>query len=322
MLFDLHCDTAFEIYKTNQSLYSNTCAVSLQKYSCFDKKGQVFAIWSDKSLSDDECYLNFRHIADEFKAQIAENESEISLCTTSQQLKDAVEQNKLAAILAVEDARLVGNDLSRLEKLYEYGVRVITLGWQGKSIIGGSYDTDAGLTRFGFEVLKECENIGLIADVSHLSEKSFYDVASKATRPFIASHSNSKLLCNHKRNLTDIQIRTIAASGGICGIDLVRDQLSSNFDSIAALSSHDVMEAVCRHIEHFYSKIPENVCLGLDFDGTKMLPGLECVSEIPTLLEALYHRGLDEDAVNDISFGNAYKFFLNNLENNQPNGEE
>ena len=312
-LFDLHCDTISEIYKSKESLLSNTRAISLDKFSGFDQKAQVFAIWSDNQLTEDEAFVNFLHTATEFRSHLEENTNLIRLCTSGEELESTSKDGLLSAILAVEDARLLANDLSRLERIYESGVRILTLGWKGNSCIGGSYDTDGGLTEFGFEVLKECENLGITVDVSHLSEKSFWDVAGKAQKPFIASHSNCHILCDHRRNITDIQFRTIVSSGGICGINLVGKHLAKRLPGEKALDPSEVLDAVCSHIEHFSAIAPENICLGLDFDGTEPLAGLESVDKTPMLFEALTNRGMDETQAENIFYNNAYNFFLKNL---------
>lgn len=312
-LFDLHCDTAYEIYKSKQTILNNSFGVDLQKFGVFDKKGQVFAIWCDENMTDDEAYVNFKHVAAEFKEQLAENSESICLCTSSQHIKDAAASNKTAAIMAVEDARLLAKDLSRLETLYNEGVRVITLGWKGKTVIGGSYDTDEGLTDFGFEVVKACEDLGIVVDVSHLSEKSFWDVANTATKPFVASHSNANLICTHKRNLTDVQYRTVASSGGVVGVNLVAKHLARSYaDSFP--DDNTVLSTVCSHIEHFL-EIDENaLCLGLDFDGTEPLPGLEDVSKVPVLYQALTNRGVDDNVADKVFFDNAYRFLTTVLD--------
>ena len=312
-IFDLHCDTVSEIYKSKESLLSNTKAVSIDKYSCFSKKAQVFAIWSDNEKSEDEAFVTFQHTATLLREQIEENKELVSLCTTSQELENAQKEGKLSAILAVEDAKLLSGDLSRLERLQEFGVKILTLGWKGHSCVCGSYDTDDGLTDFGFEVLKECENLGIIVDVSHLSEKGFWDVAGKAQKPFIASHSNSHILCGHRRNLTDIQLRTIVSAGGICGVNLVGKHLAKRLPEEKALVPSEVLEAVCQHIEHFSSIAPQNICLGLDLDGTEPLAGLESIDKTPVLFEALTNRGMDEAQAESIFYDNAYNFFLKNL---------
>ena len=312
-VFDLHCDTLSEIYKSKENLYSNSRAVSIERFGGFEKKAQVFAIWSDNEKSEDEAFVTFQHTATEFRSQIEEYKDFISLCSSKEELEKAQNEGKLSAILAVEDAKLLSGDLSRLERIYEFGVRILTLGWKGHSCVCGSYDTDDGLTDFGFEVLKECENLGITVDVSHLSEKGFWDVAGKAQKPFIASHSNSHILCDHRRNITDIQLRTIASSGGICGINLVGKHLAKRLPDEKALDPAEVLDAVCSHIEHFSSISPESICLGLDLDGTDPLAGLESVDKVPMLFEALTNRGMDDDMAENIFYNNAYNFFMKNL---------
>lgn len=312
-IFDLHCDTLSEIYNSKESLFSNSWAVSIEKFQGFEKKAQVFAIWSDNQKTEDEAFVNFLHTATEFKTQIEENREYIDLCKSAEELEKSQSCGKISAILAVEDAKLLAGDISRLERLYETGVRVLTLGWKGHSCVCGGYDTDDGLCDFGFEVLKACEDMGIIVDVSHLSEKGFWDVAGKATKPFIASHSNCHILCDHRRNLTDVQLRTIVSSGGICGINLVGKHLAKRLPGQKALDPSEVLGAVCSHIEHFCSIAPENICLGLDLDGTDPLAGLESVDKIPMLFEALTNRGMDEKQAENIFYNNAYNFFLKNL---------
>lgn len=307
-LFDLHCDTAYEMYRSKQALAENTLGVDINKLNVFDKKAQVFAIWSDENLSDDEAYLNFRHVASEFRQQIDANADSIKLCTCGDELKTAFSEGKIASMLSVEDGRLLAGDLSRLETLYNEGVRILTLCWKGNSVIGGGYDTDDGLTDFGFEVLSECERMGITVDVSHLSEKGFWDVANKATKPFIASHSNASLICSHKRNLTDVQYRTVASCGGIVGISLVAKHLAGVYRENSPENSV-ALETICNHIEHFLEIDDKAISLGLDFDGTTHLAGLEDVSKVPVLYQALTNRGLDEEKADDVFFGNAYRFF-------------
>ena len=109
------------------------------------------------------------------------------------------------------------------------------------------------------------------------------------------------------------RIRTIASCGGICGINLVKSHLSRLLEGTKSQDPAVVFDAVCSHIEHFYNITPESTCLGLDFDGTEPLYGLESVDKIPTLFEALSNRGMDEKTAQNIFYNNAYNFFLKNL---------
>jgi len=309
-LFDLHCDTLSKIYKGQGSFLSNNLGVSIENFDKYEKKAQVFAIWSNSESTDDEAYLEFMHMADFFRDSVKENEEKIKFCTDKSELEN--ENDRLCAILAVEDARLLGGNLERLEKLYEKGVRVLTLGWKGTTCIGGSFDTEDGLSEFGFEVLAKCEELGIIVDVSHLSDKSFWDVAGKATKPFIASHSNSSMLFNHPRNLTDTQLRTLISSGGIVGVSYVGNHLSALLCQPGA-NENKVYETVCTHIEHFLSIDEKCVCIGSDFDGTDSLPGLENVSHTENLCKALVNRIGAEQTADNVFYNNAYNFFVKNL---------
>ena len=310
-LFDLHCDTVPKIYKGEGTLLSNNLGVSIENFEKYQKKAQVFAIWCNSESTDDESFLEFMHMADFFNDYVNENEDKITLCTQREHLEDTEKEN-LKAILAVEDARLLGGNLERLEKLYEKGVRVLTLGWSGTTCIGGSHDTDEGLTQFGIEVVKKCEDMGIIIDVSHLSDKSFWDVAGIATKPFIASHSNSSMLYNHPRNLTDTQLRTIISAGGIVGVSFVGKHLSALLTNSVA-NENKVYETICSHIEHFLEIDERSVCIGSDFDGTEHLWGLENVAQTENLYKALVNRISSEQTADNVFYNNAYNFFVNNI---------
>ena len=313
-LFDLHCDTAFEMFRRKAPFEFNDLAVSLDKYDVFDKKAQVFAVWCDKEKNDDECFREAIHVITHFKSELNQYPEKTKLCLDGNDL--AEDTQRLKAILSVEDARLLGGDIDRLYRLYENGVRILTLGWEGSTNVCGGYDTDEGLTDFGFRVLSECEKIGITVDVSHLSEKSFWDVAGKAAKPFFASHSNSMSLCSHRRNLTDTQFRTIVGAGGVVGVSLVGKHLSLSLAD-GGNDEETSLEAVCAHIEHFLEIDEKHVCVGLDMDGTAPLCGLENVSLVTALEKALVNRGCNEETVNDVFYNNAFTFVQKALENNK-----
>ncbi len=308
-IFDLHCDSLYEMYTQNQGFVSNSLAVSLDKYKDFDKKAQVFAIWSDKNLSDDEAYLKFLHIADFFKDCVLQNSDNACICTSANDLLQNIDQ-KLCCILAVEDARILSGNIDRLYRLYEKGVRVLTLCWKGQTCMGGAFDTDTGLSPFGFEVLRKCEETGIIVDVSHLSEKAFWDVASKATKPFIASHSCACAVCPHERNLSDTQYRTVLQSGGVAGVNFAANHLAKNLD---INNPKSVFDAVKKHISHYYEISQNGVCIGSDFDGTAPLSGLEDISKCKDLYDELCVTLGNKKAADKVLFDNAFEFFSKNL---------
>ena len=296
-LFDLHCDTLLELYKNNEDIRENNLHISLNKAKKFSPYIQVCAIWSDASLSNDEAFKNYINVR-----SYALNTG-ISFTTGASKLK----QN--AFILSVEDARLLNGDISRISSLYNDGVRLLTLNWQGTSIIGGAWDTNEGLTAFGKDVVKSCLELGIITDISHSSIKSseeIYEICFSYNKPLIASHSNSFSICNHKRNLSDELFKKILLSKGLVGISLAKEHIS--YKNI--VSSDDILE----HIYHYLSLGGENViALGCDFDGVSSLPcDINSINE----LDALYSKivnAFGENIAKKIFFYNSYSFMLKNL---------
>ena len=310
--FDLHCDTAYEMYIKKQPLDSNSLAVSLEEFEGFEKKAQVFAVWSENTSPAGDVYGEFFNILENLKTEIDKNYEKAVFCCDAESL--ATNDTRLKIIPAVEGSRLIENDISRLEILRESGVRILTLAWEGLCSACGAYDTDTGLTDFGYKVVEICEKLGIILDVSHISEKGFWDIANVAKKPFIASHSNAQAICNHPRNLSDTQLRTIVSTHGIAGVNLVGKHLSKTFAENQYPDTDSVKETVVKHIVHFIEKgCEKNVCLGCDFDGTIPLNGLEKVSSVKSIAEYMSTLGASPSLIDDIFYNNAYNFFVKNL---------
>ena len=186
-------------------------------------------------------------------------------------------------------------------------MKIITLTWNAANAVGDGADVQnsKGITDFGKSVVREMEKCGVVVDVSHASDKLFYDVAEIATRPFIATHSNSRSVTNHRRNLTDEQFKIIKERNGIVGINFHRDFLSDNPDSA---SRYDLL----KHIDKFLSLGGENViCIGTDFDGCNLpydITGSESLAEI---YEMLLKHNYKESLIRKIFYENALNFFEN-----------
>ena len=300
------------MYHKKQPLLQNNLAVSLEGYGVYDKKAQVFAIWSDGDKAPADAFGDFFEIFENLREEINKNYEKAVLCTDLQTLTS--DDTRLKIIPSVEDLGIIEHDLARLELLREYGVRVVTLAWKGENSICGGYDTDTGLTDFGFLVLEQCEKLGITVDVSHLSQKGFWDVANAAKKPFIASHSNSLSMCNHQRNLSDTQLRTIVQHGGIAGVNLVGKHLSKAFEDLSGVSENAVCQALTSHIVNFVEKGNANsVCLGLDLDGTDALSGLKTVDKVIKIADYMGQQGAQSSFINDIFYNNAYNFFVKNF---------
>ena len=289
-LFDLHCDTILKLYNKNEDFYRNNLHISLEKASLFSPYVQVLAIWSEKTLSNEEAFFKYEKIINYFE-----------------EIKRGIDQkseNIPQFILAVEDARILNGDINRLNTLHSNGVRILTLNWSGSSIIGGAWDTSKGLTDFGKEVVENCINIGIIPDISHSSIESCEDIISicqKYGGVPIASHSNSYSVFHHKRNLNDELFTEIVKMKGLVGVCLANEHLSEKIST-----SSDVLN----HIYHFLSLGGENtVCLGCDFDGIENTPkDITNVSNLSSLFKMI-EKSFGHEIALKIFFENSFKFF-------------
>lgn len=310
-LIDTHCDTAYELFSRREGIAQNTCHFSLSGLEKYSRAAQFFAIWSDKRLSDGECFKRFLSALDYFEDQVRTEQEKIQIVRNSRELLSAWKQNKIAAFLAVEDARLLDGNLSRLDTLHSRGVRYLTLTWGGKSCIGGAHDTDVGLTEFGHKVLERCFELSIIPDISHGSEKLADEVISLSyqyKKPIIASHSNSFGAYPHTRNLRDRHFKDIKALGGIVGISLCRSHLGDNAnESITPLY-------VIRHIDRYMELGGEDVVgLGCDLDGTDLPDGIGGVADLYLLADELAKQGYSDTLIQKIFWGNHYNFILKNM---------
>ena len=298
---DLHCDTAYEIYKTKSELYKNNLHIDMEKSKIFEKYSQIFAIWSDNEKTDDENYDDFFKIRNYFIENISEND--IILCKNGLEYNESKHQNR--TFLAVEGGKLLSDDISRLNVLYENDVRFLTLVWNGVCEIGGAFNTNEGLTDFGKEVVKTCEKLGIIVDLSHSSDKTVSDVFEITNKPVIATHSNSRSVFYHRRNLTDEQFYEIKTRGGIVGISLCRGHVSDEPVNISG---------VIKHIDYYMSLGGENtVCFGCDFDGAEIPDGVVNISGVKNIICELKKIGYNDTLIENIMYKNADNFLLRNL---------
>ncbi len=202
--------------------------------------------------------------------------------------------------MSIEGCEALEGNIDNLYSLYDEGIRLATLTWNYKNCVAtgvGESNLGGGLTDFGKEAVKEMERLGIIVDVSHLSDEGFYDVEKHTEKPFIASHSNSRAVCNHPRNLTDDQLKIIGERGGMAGLNMCVDFLSDRGET----DRSDIL----RHAEHMLNVCGENsVCLGCDFDGIFTTPkDMENVSKIDGLLE-LMENEFGKDITYKIAVGN------------------
>lgn len=309
-LFDLHCDTATVIFDKKESLYQNSCHVSLDKAAYLEQYAQVMAIWTKRSLSDSQGYERFLKVVTNLKSELEINKEHVCLVSDSRELKHAIAQGKTPIILAVEDARIIENDLSRLVALHSEGVRVLTLNWSGESCIGGAHDTGIGLSEFGILTVESCFEMGIIPDISHCSfegAKMTLELAKKHSKPIIASHSDSYSINPHTRNLKDEYFADIIGLNGLVGINLCPDHLVRGEN---ANISH-----ILAHIEHYLSLGGEDVlAMGADLDGTGLPDGFESVSDIYKIANEMQRLNYSNELIEKITYKNALDFFIKNIQ--------
>ncbi|MCL1857899.1 MAG: dipeptidase [Oscillospiraceae bacterium] len=301
---DLHCDTAFEIYKSNRGLNKNKYHVDMEKAKIFDRYSQIFAIWSDNDKNDDENYDDFFKIRNYLTENLSENN--ISLCKTGLEYKKS--KNKNRAFLAVEGGKLLSGDISRLDVLYKNDVRFLTLVWNGICKIGGAFNTDEGLTDFGKKIVRKCEELGIVIDLSHSSDKTVSDVFEISKKPVIASHSSSRSVIScHKRNLADEQFLEIKKRGGIVGISLCRGHIA---DENGLVTIKDII----KHIDYYMSLGGENIiCFGCDFDGAEIPEEVENITGVMKICDELKKIGYKDTLIENIMYKNADNFIIKNL---------
>jgi len=311
-LIDTHCDTAFELYHRSQGILKNDCQISLEDAEKYDGYAQFFAVWANSKRTDDECFEDFIAIIDNLKGEIQANSDKISLSLSFEEMKSAWGQGKRAAFLAVEDARILGGRIERLDILRKRGVKYLTLLWGGKTCIGSSHDCEGGLTDFGREVVRKCFDLGILPDISHANEEVSDEVSAMALergKPFIASHSNSYSLFPHPRNLRKKHLDAIIASGGIVGISLCPYHLRDMSDG-GECTALDVFA----HIDSYMELGAEDVLgLGCDLDGTDLPSGFSGVGDLYKIADICLSHGYSEETVEKIFYKNFYTFLERNF---------
>lgn len=295
--FDLHCDTISECYLKKCGLAKNKLHISCDKAENYETWVQVFAVWMPDEIRGVQAWERFKNICRTFQKETAENG--IPACGNSEELENAVSsKNKIGSILSIEGSAALGGNLDNLSKAYNLGVRIITLTWNNACEAGGGCLDGGGLTDFGFELVTRMRELGMIVDVSHLSDQGFDDVASHTDSSFIASHSNSRAVCDNPRNLTDEQFKEIVSRKGIVGLNFYPNFIGGNS-----------IELVLRHVDHFLNIGGENVlAMGVDFDGAQMpkeIKGIQDMTRFYTILS----NSFGEDMAKRIFFDNAYEFF-------------
>lgn len=311
---------------------------------------QVFSIWCDGSYADGRAYARANEEIDSLCSWIRSNPGRMMLVTNSRQLMQAVRQKKLGCMLGVEGGHMIENSLDKLDSLYQRGVRYLTLTWNNSTSWASSARDETldsagtgpkGLSEFGRQVVRHMNDLGMLVDLSHTGEQTFWDVLHTTRKPVLVSHSCARALCPVFRNLTDEQILAVGKNGGVIHLNFYSGFVDSNFfrrneafaarhraerDSILKTASDPFfaddylfkkypkevqdlrppLDLLLDHLDHMVKLIgPDHVGLGSDFDGINSAPQqLDDVSDFPYITQALLKRGYSPKDIRKILGGN------------------
>ncbi|MBR3932634.1 MAG: membrane dipeptidase [Clostridia bacterium] len=296
--FDAHCDTMSKMYKKRIGLDSPDLMVNTNNLHRYKSATQVFALFNNGEMNKENMMNCFEY----FKNECKKLPSMVSVCSSAKEIDENTAP--LSAILAVEG---LGNQpdfsVDDVNDFYNIGVRFMSLCWNSDNILcGGCEGENTGITDLGRQTLAQMEKHRIILDVSHMSDKSFWESFENYSLPICATHSVSRSVHNHKRNLTDEQFIAIKNKGGVCGINFYPPFLCDGKADI---------NTVIKHIEHFMSLGGENsIGLGSDFDGIGVAPeDLENSADICNLLDRLLALNYSEETVEKIAFKNFKNLF-------------
>jgi membrane dipeptidase len=306
-----------------------------------------FSIWMPGTLSGPEVVKRSLRQIDAVREQVRLHPQDLVLATTAAKVREAQGQGKIAALMGMEGGHMIDDDLGVLRMYAELGVRYLTLThfqnnhWADSSTDEPEHD---GLTEFGKDVVRELNRLGVMVDISHVSDKTFYDALEISKAPLMASHSSCRAISDHPRNMSDEMIRALAKKGGVIQINYeitflsqeARDakaaegervqDLDTRFDELCgentaceireserldreAMEKGDLPQVswqkIVEHIDHVVKLVgPDHVGLGSDFDGASMPLGMDDVSKLPRLTEALLSKGYREEDIEKILGGN------------------
>lgn len=320
-IIDLHCDSVMKLMKSNETLYNKKGHINLKKL----KKGhymlQCFAMFVNLKKTRNP-YLYCKEMIEKYYQNINKYSHIIKPAYNYQDIIENDQNNLISALLTIEEGGVLQGDIKKLKEFYQLGVRMITLTWNYPNEIGypniDNYkinqnttneeiktmiETKNGLTEKGIEIIKEMEKLKMIIDVSHLSDKGLIDVLKNTTKPFVASHSNARSICNHPRNISDELLIELKKRKCLIGINYCPNFLKENSDKMK-------INDVIKHIKYLKNLIGiDYIALGSDFDGISGKLELKDASHLPKLIKKLKQNGFNDEEINKITHQNALRLF-------------
>ena len=328
-IIDMHCDTIMGLMHSNAELRKNDHMIDLDKLQKGDYLLQCFAMFVPYKSKENKPYSPFEYcnkMIDKYYLEIGKNKDIIAPAFTYEDIENNIKNNKITALLTIEEGGVCLGNIEFLRNFYRLGVRMMTLTWNFKNEIaspnidytcmdrkkieeeGLKPNLTDGLTDFGKEVVKEMNKLGMVIDCSHLGDKGFYDVISLSNKPIVCSHSCSRSVCNHVRNMTDDMLFKLKENGGVVGINYCHDFIKQD-KSIATIKD------IVKHIVYIRDLIGiDYIGLGSDFDGisNKDLE-LKDASMMNLLIDEMRNNGFNEDDIDKVCYKNVLRVFKENL---------
>ncbi len=305
-VFDLHCDTALALLGESGneagSLRKNKGHIDLERAGELEAYCQCFACFTtpymEKWMNLSPIVVFERELAT-IQREVDKNKDRIAIAYSPAQIQANRLAGKMSAILTIEGPAGFGFDPELLGDLYQVGFRISSLGWNESNPLTGSHRTGEGLTDQGRAYVRNAQALGMLVDVSHISDEGFWDIMKITQAPVIATHSNSRAVYGASRNLTDDMFRAVVETGGVAG-----------YNFCAEFTGEDpTIDTVCDHIFHFLELDPsgKHIAMGGDLDGVDRMPaGFHGVQDYPKVAQRLKDRGLDEAMIRDIFWNNAF----------------
>lgn len=308
---DLHCDTISRLHQRRRAGETlglrdgQRMHINLEKLKRSGYALQNFALFVDLAKTTDP-WGSVLTLAELYISETEANRDLVLPARSFSDLEQARREGKIASVLTVEEGGVCKGDLDNLHTLHRLGARMLTLTWNYENELSGPNGSSLGLKDKGYEFLAEMEQLGMIPDVSHLSDQGFWDVCRAAKKPFAASHSSCRALRPHQRNLTDEMLRALADRGGIAGVNFYADFLGERETSRTA--------DIVRHMKHMKDVAGlEVVALGSDFDGIGCPLELGDAAGMDQLTREMERAGFTPREIDAICWENVWRFYQETL---------
>ena len=304
-VIDTHADSLLKAYTENCSLYGNDLHLDFSRFSEMSATYFLAVYVAKKFWGNAKEYT--QEVIKKLSDEVKKSKGKLFLCKSFDDYMKNPDKDRV--FLSIEGAKAV-ESVADLHEFYDAGVRMMSLTWNETNQLAsgvGEEDGNKGLTPLGRDIVAEMERLGVLIDVSHANDKTFWDIAEATNGPIIASHSNSRAVCSNKRNLTDEQAIRIKESGGYVGLNLYPPFLSG--------SKEATIDDILRHADHFLGLgLEDNLGIGADFDGIEVTPeGIDGAHDLYKVFDAMLRYGYSEILVNKISYTNMERILKENL---------